>query len=132
MNILKEIKLTERWNKGTVLIPLYLIISLMTSMVFLTVHVLPFIFRIGQWIVLVLQMILVIFSESQKGLQTVLNKLDNYCFKWQLTVNIKKTKTMFFQRNNSPFSEFFYKNQPLTVTHEYNFLGNSIDNKGNF
>jgi hypothetical protein len=77
-------------------------------------------------------MILVIFSESQKGLQTVLNKLDNYCFKWQLTVNIKKTKTMFFQRNNSPFSEFFYKNQPLTVTHEYNFLGNSIDNKGNF
>ena len=132
MNILKEIKLTERWNKGTVLIPLYLIISLMTSMVFLTVHVLPFIFRIGQWIVLVLQMILVIFSESQKGLQTVLNKLDNYCFKWQLTVNIKKTKTMVFQRNNSPFSEFFYKNQPLTVTHEYNFLGNSIDNKGNF
>lgn len=38
---------------------------------------------------------------------------------------------MVFQRNNSPFSEFFYKNQPLTVTHEYNFLGNIID-KGNF
>ena len=75
---------------------------------------------------------LVIFSESQKGLQTALNKLDNYCFKWQLTVNIKKTKIMVFQRNNSPFSEFFYKNQPLTVTHEYNFLGNIIDNKGNF
>ena len=39
---------------------------------------------------------------------------------------------MVFQRNNSPFSEFFYKNQSLTVTHEYNFLGNIIDNKGNF
>ena len=39
---------------------------------------------------------------------------------------------MVFQRNNSPFSEFFYKNQPLTVAHEYNFLGNIIDNKGNF
>jgi hypothetical protein len=76
---------------------------------------------------------LVFFLESQKGLQTFLNKLDNYCFKWQLTVNIKKkTKIMVFQRNNSPFSEFFYKNQPLTVTHEYNFLGNIIDNKGNF
>ena len=34
---------------------------------------------------------LVICSESQKGLQTVLNKLDNYCLKWQLTT-IKKTK----------------------------------------
>ena len=39
---------------------------------------------------------------------------------------------MVFQRNNSPFSELFYKNQPLTVTHEYHFLGNIIDNKGNF
>ena len=38
---------------------------------------------------------------------------------------------MAFQRNNSPFSEFFYKNKHLTVTHEYNFLGNIID-KGNF
>jgi hypothetical protein len=75
---------------------------------------------------------LVIFSESQKGLQTALNKLDNYCFKWQRTVNIKKTKIMVFQRNNSPFSEFFYENQPLTVTHEYNFLGNILDNKDNF
>jgi hypothetical protein len=35
---------------------------------------------------------LVIFSESHKGLQTALNKLDSYCFKWQLTVNIKKNK----------------------------------------
>jgi hypothetical protein len=74
---------------------------------------------------------LVIFSGSQKGLQTVLNKLDNYCSKWQLTT-IKKQKIIVFQRNNSPFSEFFYKNQPLTVTHEYHFLGNIIDNKGNF
>ena len=67
---------------------------------------------------------LVIFSESQKGLQTALNKLDNYCFKWQRTVNIKKTKIMVFQRNNSPFFR--------TVTHEYNFLGNILDNKDNF
>ena len=44
----------------------------------------------------------------------------------------KIKKIMIFQRNNSPFPEFFYKNQPLTVTHEYNFLGNIIDNKGNF
>jgi hypothetical protein len=39
---------------------------------------------------------------------------------------------MVFQRNNSPFSEFFYENQPLTVTHEYNFLGNILDNEDNF
>ena len=44
----------------------------------------------------------------------------------------KYFKKKIIQRNNSPFSEFFYKNQPLTVTHEYNFLKNVIDNKGNF
>ena len=32
---------------------------------------------------------LVILSESQSGLQSALNKLENYCHKWQLTVNKK-------------------------------------------
>jgi hypothetical protein len=32
---------------------------------------------------------LVILPESQSGLQSALNKLENYCHKWQLTVNKK-------------------------------------------
>jgi hypothetical protein len=30
---------------------------------------------------------LVILSESQAGLQNSLNKLEKYCYKWQLAVN---------------------------------------------
>ena len=33
---------------------------------------------------------LVIISESAEGLQNSLNKLQNYCEKWGLTVNIDK------------------------------------------
>ena len=39
---------------------------------------------------------LVIFSESHKGLQNALYKLHKYCFDWQLTVNINKTKILTF------------------------------------
>ena len=34
---------------------------------------------------------LVILSESQSGLQSALNKLENYCHKWQLTANKNKS-----------------------------------------
>ena len=39
---------------------------------------------------------LVIFSRSANGLQTLLNKLESYCEKTELTVNLEKTKVMIF------------------------------------
>jgi hypothetical protein len=75
---------------------------------------------------------LVILSESQAGLQNSLNKLEKYCYKWQLTVNTNKTKLMTFQGSNHSYTNFFYKNLSLAEVKEYNFLGNIIDNKGRF
>lgn len=75
---------------------------------------------------------LVILSESQAGLQNSLNKLEKYCYKWQLTVNTNKTKIKIFQGSNHSYSNFFYKNLSLAEVKEYNFLGNIIDNKGRF
>lgn len=73
---------------------------------------------------------LVLVSSTHKGLQTALNQLEAYCNDWQLTVNVKKTKVMVFQNkyNNEP--SFYYKNQVILETSEYNFLGNIIDFKG--
>jgi hypothetical protein len=73
---------------------------------------------------------LVILSNTSEGLQNSLNKLEKYCYDWQLTVNMKKTKVMIFQNTQSPFPNFYYKNVLLTATKEYNFLGNVIDFKG--
>jgi hypothetical protein len=73
---------------------------------------------------------LVILSNTSEGLQNSLNKLEKYCYDWQLTVNTKKTKVMIFQNTQSPSPNFYYKNVLLTETKEYNFLGNVIDFKG--
>ena len=33
-----------------------------------------------------------LLSETPEGLQNSINKLNEYCFKWQLSVNVKKPK----------------------------------------
>ena len=75
---------------------------------------------------------LVILSETSKGLQLALKKLEDYCHKWQLTVNIQKTKFLIFGGHNQTDIKFFYKNQLLNEVKEFNFLGNIIDQKGKF
>ena len=43
---------------------------------------------------------LLILSESKAGLQNSVNNLEKYCDKWQLNLNVNKTKTMIFQQRN--------------------------------
>ena len=66
---------------------------------------------------------LVIFSNSHKGLQNALNKLQKYCFDWQLTVNTNRSKILTFQKVYTSTPAFLYNDQPLTETLQYNFKG---------
>ena len=51
---------------------------------------------------------LLILSETREGLQNSLNKLSNYCDKWQLTVNCKRTITMILNNScNNPMNISF-------------------------
>lgn len=45
---------------------------------------------------------LVLLSESHSGLQNALNKLQDYCLNWQVTVNTTKTKVLTFQKIYKP------------------------------
>ena len=40
----------------------------------------------------------VIFSDTPQGLQQSLNKLQQYCETWNLTVNVDKTKIIVFRK----------------------------------
>ena len=40
----------------------------------------------------------VIFSNSVDGLQSSLNNLESYCLKWNLKVNVDKTKIVVFRK----------------------------------
>ena len=48
---------------------------------------------------------LVLVIETSSGLQKCLDSLQEYCDKWRLTVNIKKTKTMVVEKPQSPVTQ---------------------------
>lgn len=75
----------------------------------------------------------IIFAESEIDLQTALNTLDNYCKKWDLNVNINKSKIIVFSRGkirNLP--KFTFNNIDLEVVFEYKYLGIIFNYNGNF
>ena len=42
---------------------------------------------------------IVLLSESAQGLQNLLNKLKIFCYKWNLQININKSKVMIFNKS---------------------------------
>ena len=75
---------------------------------------------------------LLIISESKEGLQNSMNNLGEYCKKWQLSLNVKKTKTMIVQNNcvvSVPFINF--NDVMIQNVCEYTFLGCLLKSNGN-
>jgi hypothetical protein len=72
---------------------------------------------------------LVILSESPTGLQYCINALDNYCEKWRLNINIKKTKVMILSKTerkaktDSNAYVFDLNDNRLELVREYKYLG---------
>lgn len=77
---------------------------------------------------------ILLLSESAEGLQNALNKVAEYCRKWQLSVNTKKTKIIVFQKKNIPYtkSDFFLNGCKLEKVLKYKYLGNLIEASGKF
>ena len=53
-----------------------------------------------------------------------LDKLCEYCKKWQLSVNVKKTKAIIFQQRNIPYnkSDFYLNGNKLEKVLKYKYL----------
>ena len=64
-------------------------------------------------------------STSPESLQKCISKLEQYCIKWKLEVNLKKTKIMIFNKQGSLIKKynFFYKNTAIENVKEYKYLG---------
>ena len=50
---------------------------------------------------------IVLLSKSAKGLQTLLCRLEDFCNKWNLKVNINKTKIIIFNNTASNLGLIF-------------------------
>ena len=76
---------------------------------------------------------LILLSQSEHGLQRCLDKLSCYTKKWQMSINIKKTKAIIFNKSGKIFrSEFKLGNQPIQVTDSCVYLGITFPPSGSF
>ena len=75
-----------------------------------------------------------IFSETREGLQKSLDNLEIYCNKWNLTVNVDKTKVMVFQKGGilAQNEHWTYNNQELEIVNTFNYLGVVLSSGGSF
>ena len=73
---------------------------------------------------------LVLISETKEGLQRQIDSLHEYCKKWKLSINIKKTKTMIFNRGNKLIkSDFNVGSSPIENVKTFTYLGFTISAK---
>ena len=77
---------------------------------------------------------IILMSETKGGLQEALNALGSYCSKWQLTVNVNKTKTIVFNSNNKLASHYIFKYKNMTIenVNSYRYLGIDFTSSGSF
>ena len=70
----------------------------------------------------------VLISTSISGLQRQLDKVDRYCEKWNLVVNIKKTKIVVFKRGAKlkRTEQWRYKGEDIQVVKQFQYLGLSF------
>ena len=74
------------------------------------------------------------FSRSENGLQTLLNKLESYCEKTELTVNLDKTKVMIFNNCGKSLNNYSFKYgvNKLNNVKSSKYLGMTLNPYGNF
>ena len=66
----------------------------------------------------------VILAESETELQSALNALENYCYIWQLEVNLTKTKIIIFSRGKiRKHRVFMFAGDVVQVVDDYIYLG---------
>ena len=73
---------------------------------------------------------MVLISESKEGLQRQIDALKNYCDEWKLKINIKKTKSMIFNRGNKLINtNFNVGGTPIENVKDFSYLGFKISAK---
>ena len=77
---------------------------------------------------------IVLLSKTAKGLQLLLHKLEDFCIKRNLKVNIDKTKIIIFNKSGRVLKgyNFFYGNNLIEHANEYKYLGIYFKSSGVF
>jgi hypothetical protein len=77
---------------------------------------------------------IVLITETEEELQTLLNCINNWCYKWRITINGNKSKIMHFRKQNTNRSNFKFKVGSLELKYceIYTYLGVLFQENLNF
>ena len=77
---------------------------------------------------------IVLITENEKNMQSMLNCLDNWSKKWRMVVNMTKTNVIHFRPTSAPISNYNFKigEFPVTFKTSYKYLGIFLDEHLNF
>ena len=65
---------------------------------------------------------IVLLANSREGLQNSINRLEEFCDGWDLSINIEKTKVLIFNKP-AHSTQFVAYGRPLEQVKEYKYLG---------
>ena len=73
-------------------------------------------------------------SETREGLQMSLIQLEEYCLKWNLYVNVEKTKIMIHRKGGvlDKLDKWFYAGNEIEIVNSFNYLGVVYSRGGSF
>lgn len=71
---------------------------------------------------------LVIFAETPESLQLMINRIKDYCEKWNLTINLEKSKIMVFKKSTkmAKNEKWYWGAESINTVTEYKYLGITI------
>ncbi len=76
---------------------------------------------------------IVLFSDTEKGLQHRMKILEVYCSQWCLNVNISKTKVLVFNKPGKFFKcPIYFKGETVECVNTYKYLGLTFISSGKF
>ena len=77
---------------------------------------------------------LLLMSETLTGLQTLFNRLELYCRRWHLILNVVKTKEMIFNEKYEVVrgvGSFTFEHKCISQVNSYRYHGVMISSSGN-
>ena len=77
---------------------------------------------------------IVLVAHNEQEMQTLLDKLHDWCKHWRVLINTDKSKVMHFRIGRRKRLEFQFKigNNILELTEKYKYLGTIFTEKNNF
>ena len=77
---------------------------------------------------------IILLAQTEGNLQIMLNGLNDWCNKWKLRVNLKKSNIIHFRKKKMPKTQykFQFNNEEMLKVNEYKYLGLIFNEFGTF